>query len=463
MVTPLTSLGRNLLAEIEKRYLNSPQVERLPSERQLVGELKTSRVALRPVLAYLEETERVFQRPGGRIRYIRPSPGDSCEAEDHAPWDPLERAAFSRPQDDANHHLRIMLMDLCPGSAVGIRTRWECWAEAFHAEHPSASLELVPWNLNAHWTMSRIVENLEGVDLLQAPSWFGPELVQQGWAQPLTFSGRQLSGDGLPYGSSLPCLLAHRPTVAFYLGKQVPTRWSWREFLDATQLLTQDRESPLIMHWFTTHLLSSCGILPLNKRSPTSAQVALLQRILDRTFPQEPFNLDRVASGVVPFWPTLISGLPGLLERNRHQDLCVLPYPCEPDGHVLEMGMELFQSAHTPRPLEAWEAIAWLTADKRQDELADSYHLLPARPESRALMAQRHCPLGPLDIFTSLASHSKPANREQSGQSESRLLFPEVEAVLNGKQSATEAIVRLQLRQEIEAARLTTRTVNIAS
>lgn len=129
--------GRELASAILATYVDgaSPPGTRLPTERQLAGELGVTRAAIRLALSYLEAEGRV-SREVGRGTFLRPA---ADAADDVGPADVMTARDLFEPQVVRLAVVHATARDFAEldrclrgGDAANSVGEWEEWDASFH-------------------------------------------------------------------------------------------------------------------------------------------------------------------------------------------------------------------------------------------------------------------------------------------------------------------------------------------
>jgi hypothetical protein len=381
------------VAGVSSRYLEQGLVSALPSERRLAEEFGVSRRSMRKALALLTEQGRIYQRSGGRIRYVS-SPGADVEAL------PIEAPhAFSPMPSHALPTIRLLANDLTQlRGADAVAARWRRWMADFRRAPGGSEVTLLPWPVvgsipDVPFDGFDVLEGSAHNSRLYAPpgGWQALDAfaVDETWPQPAasspplwqdaTHHGRLL---GVPFGAAVPCLAVNRCQWEEYRGETPADDWTWDECLGVAEMMTRASGRAAFALTNVSVLLTSCGfdVYGGGGGAEDDAVAAVVDRIcrLSEIFATR-YVLEPVAVGTVPFSPVISCSIPTL--ESRHQGkLHYLPHPGQPGGTFYRYTTVLSMARTTRLPLDCWQLMRFLVSRAVQADVARNGNLLPAWP-----------------------------------------------------------------------------------
>ncbi len=448
-----------IVARIRADYIDGRMFSRLPSERQLAEKYGWSRTVIRPALGQLEATGLLRTLPGGRIRYIERAV--AAEAPPEGPLGP--RPSFGHVAPQRRVQIRLMAMDLCPGTCARTIKRWNRWVRQLETSSPRLDIVPLPWK-QAAWSGSEpfaadlvqapvddagilrrrgVIQELDG--LLVADTSLNPQRLNRDiWSEGLV-GGVRLA---VPMGTVLPLLATSRDTWRRFGEATIPAAWSWQDCLPVFERFQAETGQPALQLHALDTLFASCGFDPLATAMEDQPRLArLLERILAGShLATGRIDLGDTAAARLGFTPVRTSSI-GKAVAEYGERLVFLPYPCEPEGWLPRVTLGCFLTSEATAPIEVWQCIRHLLTLPVQRELARSGHQYPLLAAAANAVWTAPESDGGADILGQAMARSRPSAIPQlrRDEAESRLYGPELHAWHAGQESADGMFLRLRM------------------
>lgn len=402
----MESVAEHLAQEIKERYVTGTDIWRLPSERALALEMGVNRQTLRKGLQLLMDQGVIVQPVNGRIRrIIRPTntaPAPQATRAEPPSWtvqsaptsdDPMENYLIDTSHVETRLGIRLVINDLCTGTAPSVSERWARWSKTFSREHAGVELQFLPYQ--STWWMAEpnfdllecLISNRSigsGVAAIIEPKLMGDHRLNRErfdlhlWSEAVTPEGLSC----VPFGCSVDCLVMRVEDWRTFGLATIPTSWTWEEFLPIAERYTRLTAQPAIMRVSDQPVLPSLGMDVTQadgapQADPNSEK--LLRRILavSQAVSGDDAMIERVLEGKHLARVSLSSVVPKLNDMWPDR-LVILPMPCQPTGWIHRHTQGLYLAREAKCPVDSIDLIAFLCDDPQQRDLARHGHLIPA-------------------------------------------------------------------------------------